>query len=227
MEPLLRIVDELERRDGDAAAALHGIEELQREVDGTRARGAAIADFLAGFPGALAAREAEERAADESRAGAAEALSEAEAALAEAEQRGREDARLAAERTVQHARDAMRDAEHRVERAHAERERLVLEEQQQRAGADRLVLEVQPLAGTLAANPRLATEPPGPGLDGVLEWTSRARGDLLVAHAGLDTERDKVVREATELVASALGEPLPGKGVAGVREQLMRSIGTR
>jgi hypothetical protein len=128
---------------------------------------------------------------------------------------------------VQHARDTLRDAEHRVERAHAERERLVLEEQEQRAAADRLVLEVQPLAGTLAATPRLATEPPGPGLDGVLEWTSKARGDLLVAHAGLDTERDKVVREATELVASALGEPLPGNGVAGVRGQLMRSIGTR
>jgi hypothetical protein len=227
VEPLLRIVDELERRDEDAAAALHEIEELQREVDETRARGAAIADFLAGFPGALAAREAEERAADESRAGAAEALADAEAALAEAEQRGREDARLAAERTVQHARDTLRDAEHRVERAHAERERLVLEEQEQRAAADRLVIETEPLAGRLAANPRIATEPPGQGLDGVLEWTSRARGDLLVAHAGLDTERDKVVREATELVASALGEPLPGKGVAGVREQLVRSIGTR
>ena len=227
MEPLLRIVDELERRDEDAAAALHEIEELQREVDETRTRGAAIAGFLAGFPDALVAREAEERAADESRAGAAEALAEAEAALAEAEQRGREDARLAAERTVQHARDTLRDAEHRVERAQAERERLVVEEQEQRAAADRLVLETEPLARRLAANPRIATEQPGPSLDGVLEWTSRARGDLLVAHAGLDMERDKVVREATELVASALGEPLPGNGVAGVRGQLMRSIGTR
>ena len=47
----------------EAAAALHEIEGLQREVDETRARGAAIAAFLAGVPGALAAREAEERAA--------------------------------------------------------------------------------------------------------------------------------------------------------------------
>ena len=227
MEPLLRFVDELERRDEDAAAALRGIEELQREVEETRARGAAIAAFLASFPDALAVREAEERAADESLAAAAEALAEAEAELAEAEKRGREDARLAAERTVQHARDALRDAEHRVERAHAERGRLVLEEREQRGDGDRLVLGAQPLAATLAANPRIATEPPGPGLDGVLEWTSRARGDLLLAHAGLDTERDKVVREATELVASAVGEPLPPNGVAGVREQLMRSIGTR
>ena len=227
MEPLLRIVDELERRDEQAAAALREIEELQREVEETRARGGAIAGFLASFPGALAARESEERSADESRAAAATALAEAEAALAEAEKRGREDAQLAAERAAQHARDALRDAEHRVDRAHAERERLVLEEQEQRGDGERLVLRVQPLAETLAANPRIATDPPGPGLDGVLEWASRARGDLLLAHAGLDTERDKVVREATELVASALGEPLPANGVAGVREQLTRSIGTR
>ena len=129
---------------------------------------------------------------------------------------------------MQHARDALRDAEHRVERAHAERERLVLEEQEQRGDADRLVLRVQPLArDARRESPHRAPIRPRPALDGVLEWTSRARGDLLLAHAGLATERDKVVREATELVASALGEPLPGNGVAGVREQLTRSIGTR
>ena len=99
----------------------------------------------------------------------------------------------------------------------------MLEEQEQRAAAGRLVVEVQPLAQALAGNPRIGTDLPGADLDGVLDWAARARGDLLVAHAGLETERDKVVREATELVASALGEPLPGKGVAGVRERLSRS----
>lgn len=226
MEPLLLIVDELERRDEAAAAALREIEELQREVDETRVRARAIAVFLAALPEVLAAREAEERAADESRTAAAGVLAEAEGALAQARDRGREDARLAAERAVQHARDGLRDADLRVERAHAERERLVREEREQRDDADRLVLQVQPLAHTLAANPRIATQEPAPGLDGAREWTSRARGDLLLGHAALATERDKVVREATELVASALGEPLPGNGVAGVRELLTRSIHT-
>jgi len=226
VEPLLRIVDELERRDEAAAGALHEIEEQQREVEEIRSRTAAIASFLAAFPDALAAREAEERAAAESRTAAAAALAEAEDALAQAEERGREDARLAAARAAQHARDALHEAELRVERAHAERERLVREEQEQRDDADRLVLRVQPLARTLAADPRIATEPPAPGLDGVLEWASQARGDLLVARAGLATERDKVVREATELVAGALGEPLPGNGVAGVRGRLARSLHT-
>jgi hypothetical protein len=223
VEPLLLIVDELERRDGDAAAALHEVETLQHQVDENRVRARDIATFLAAFPDTLAAREAEERAAEESRTAAAAGLAEAEDALAQARERGREDARLAAERALQHARDALREAELRVERARAQREQLVREEHEQRDAVDRLVLDVQPLARTLAASPRIGTEPPGAGLDGVLEWAAHARGDLLVAHAGLATERDKVVREATELVASALGEPLPGNGVAGVRERLSRS----
>jgi hypothetical protein len=223
VEPLLLIVDELERRDGDAAAALHEVEALQSRVDETRARARDIASFLGAFPDTLAAREAEERVAEESRAAAAAVLTEAENTLAQARERGREDARLAAERALQHAQDAVHEAELRVERAHARLEQLVREEQEQRAAADRLVVEVQPLARALAANPRIGTDLPGAGLDGGIEWAARARGDLLIAHAGLETERDKVVREATELVASALGEPLPGNGVAGVRERLSRS----
>jgi hypothetical protein len=223
VEPLLLIVDELERRDGDAAAALHEVEALQSRVDETRARACDIASFLGAFPDTLAAREAEERVAEESRAAAADAQTEAESTLLHARERGREDARLAAERALQHAQDALHEAELRVERAQAQLEQLVREEQEQRAAADRLVVEVQPLARALAANPRIGTDLPGAGLDGAIEWGARARGDLLIAHAGLETERDKVVREATELVASALGEPLPGNGVAGVRERLSRS----
>ena len=230
MEPLLRIVDELERRDEAAAAALAEIEALQAEVDSTRARAAGIAAFLAGLPDALAAREADERAAVGSQREASTALTEAEAELARAQERGREDARIAAERAVQHARDAVREAELWIERARRERARLEREAQARRDDADRLVAAVQPLAERLTADPRIATVPPGPpGLDGVLgsviEWASRARGDLLLAHAGLATERDKVVREATELVASAVGEPLPGTGVAGVRARLGRATG--
>ena len=224
VEPLLRIVDELERRDGEAVAALAEIEALQREVDRTRAHAAELAAFLAGLPDALAAREADERSAAGSQREASAALAEAEAELARAQERGRDDARIAAERAVQHARDALREAELWVERTRRERARLEHEAEERRDDAERLVAGVQPLAERLAADPRIATAPPAaPGLDGVVDWASRARGDLLLAHAGLATERDKVVREATELVASAVGEPLPGTGVAGVRERLARA----
>jgi len=226
VEPLLRIVDELERRDEEAAAALAQVEALQADVEATRARAAEIAVFLERLPDALAAREADERAAAESQRQASAALVEAEAELARAQERGRDDARIAAERAVQHARDAVHEAELWIERARRERARLEREAEARREEEARLVAAVQPLAERLAADPRLATAPPAaPGLDGVADWASRARGDLLLAHAALATERDKVVREATELVASAVGEPLPGTGVAGVRERLAR--GTR
>jgi len=225
VEPLLRIVDELERRDEQAAAAITEIESLQAGVEETRARAAELAAFEAALPDARAARDADERAARESRAAAAAVLADAEAELVRAEERGREDARLAAERAVQHARDAVHDADARVERTQRERARLESEAEAKAGEAERLVADASPLAERLAADPRVATAPPAPGLAGVADWASRARGDLLLARAGLATERDKVVREATELVASAVGEPLPGTGVAGVRARLVRGAG--
>ena len=62
-------------------------------------------------------------------------------------------------------------------------------------------------------------------LDGALEWAARARGALLLQRSGLARERDEVVREATELLASVLGDPLTTTAVAGVRERLARALG--
>jgi len=66
---------------------------------------------------------------------------------------------------------------------------------------------------------------PATGLHGLVDWAARARGELLVSYAALATERDKIVREATELVASVLGEPLVSTGAAGVRQRLERALG--
>ena len=59
----------------------------------------------------------------------------------------------------------------------------------------------------------------------MLEWASLARGGLLVAEAGLARERDALVREASELVASVSGDPLASTSVAGVRARLARALG--
>ena len=85
--------------------------------------------------------------------------------------------------------------------------------------------EAKALEGrSVALAARAKLDPPTPGLGGIVEWASRARGELLVGHAELATERDTVVREASELVASVLGEPLPPTGVAGVRDRLERAL---
>ncbi|HEV7133980.1 MAG TPA: hypothetical protein VGN27_09655 [Gaiellaceae bacterium] len=222
MEPLLTIADELERRDARAAEALDAVESLQREVDELRTHAASTAAFLGELPRAVAAQEEEERAAAADRAAADTSLRNAEAELARVEERGSESAKLAGARAARHARDALDAAVLRLERAGAERERLRQEGVAREQEAARLEARAAELASRLGIAHDVA--PPGPGLDGALEWAARARGELLVAHAGLATERDKVVREASELVASVLGEPLAATSVAGLRDRLGRAL---
>src|SRR2546427_545244 len=90
-----------------------------------------------------------------------------------------------------------------VERLQAEVEELHLE-------AEQVASRATALAGSVRDVPA-----PAPGIEGTLEWASRARGALLLEHSGLVTERDTVVREASELLASVLGDPLTAIAVAG------------
>jgi len=62
------------------------------------------------------------------------------------------------------------------------------------------------------------------GLDDTLETLSQRRGALLVEHSNLARERDAVVREASELLGSVLGDPLTSTSVAGLRERLERAL---
>ena len=227
MEPLLALAEELERREERALAEQAEVEELGRDVERVRAAAADAAAFLAALPGALEAAAEEEHAAEQARAAADAAARDAENALAHAEDKGREDERLAAARAAQHARDRLHEAELRVEAARAERARLAQEGERREAEAAALAGDAQALAARLAALPRVAREAvaePGAGLDGVLEWAAQARGGLLVAAAGIAAERDRVAREATELVAAVSGDPLSLAGVSGIRERLERAL---
>jgi hypothetical protein len=223
VEPLLTIAEDLERRDERAAEALLEVERLQTEVDELRAHAAAVAAFLRELPAEHAALEAEERAADDARAAAAEAARAAEDALARVQERGNESARLEAARAAQRARDGLEAAAQRVTRARVERVRLEQHGAEQGAEAERL----ERRGAELAVQPRLEHEvaAPAAGLHGLLDWAARARGELILAHAAVATERDKLVREASELVASVLGDPYVSTGAAGVRERLERALG--
>jgi chromosome segregation ATPase len=220
VEPLLTIADDLERRDERAAAALLEVERLQAELDELRTHAAAVAAFLRELPAMQSVLEAEAQAAAAALAAAVETLRAAE--HEHVQERGSESARLTAARTAQRARDDFEAAELRVARAATERVRL--EEEAERQGAEAEQLERR--GSELAVQPRLEHEvaAPATGLHGLLDWAARARGVLLVAHAALLTERDKLAREASELVASVLGEPHISTGAAGVRERLERAF---
>jgi hypothetical protein len=70
---------------------------------------------------------------------------------------------------------------------------------------------------------RAGLESAAPGLDGIDEWGSRVAAALLVVRSGLDTERERLVREANELAASVLGDRDVGTSVALVRARLERA----
>ncbi len=216
MEPLLSFAEELERRDAEIAGALAEVERLRADVEELRKHAAAASGFLASLPALTRQNDADAEAAAEARKRAASQLHEAKSEL---ERAGDERERLAAERSVQHWRDELHDAEVWVEQARAAREQLDRQAGEQRAEADRLAGRAAELAPRVRDVP-----PPAPGLEGASEWGSRARGALLVQHSGLADERDKVVREASELVASVLGEALLVTGVAGVRDRLERAL---
>jgi hypothetical protein len=58
----------------------------------------------------------------------------------------------------------------------------------------------------------------------MLDLLSQRRGALLVEHSNLARERDAVVREASELLGSVLGDPFAATSVAGLRERLERAL---
>ena len=150
---MLRIADELERRDERLGSAVRDVESLAGEVEEARAHAQAAAAFLAGLPDALAEAGEDERAAEEARAAAAETLRAAEAEEARVAERGGENERLAAARASQQARDALRETEIRVERAREEHVRLAAEGEARRREAEELERRARMLASRLAALP--------------------------------------------------------------------------
>jgi len=217
VESLLSFAEELERRDADVAQALTDVERLQSEVEELRVHAAAAAAFLDALPAALAERAADERDAIGARDHAEQAVRTAEQLVERAEKK---DQRLEAERALQQARDDLHAAEFWVAQsreAHAELEREGAARRVEAESLAQLAVELAPRVRNVPAS--------SPNLDGALEWASRARGALLLQRSGLARERDEVVREATELLASVLGDPQTATAVAGVREQVARALG--
>jgi len=214
----LAFADELERRDAEAARALDAVERLQREVDELRTHLAAVAAFLASLTAAVEARARDEKAALAARAKAEIGLRNAETAV---ERAGRKDERIGAERALQEACEEVEAAGRWAAEAEDAVVQLAREADERRAEAARLEARAAELSAHVRDVPT-----PDPGLDPALEWASRARGALLLEHSALAGERETLVREASELLGSVLGEPLTATAVAGVRGKLESALRT-
>jgi chromosome segregation ATPase len=214
---------ELEERDAALAAAIGELAGLEREIESLRVRAAEVQGLLDRLPAereAAAAEVASARAEAEARE---RALREAEAALAAAEADDDEEALAAARRGLVRARDSASSAARKLARgeaAAAELERAAGAAQREAPQLEERARGVASRLRGLARVARAGAEEPEPTPAGVVAWAAKARATLFVARSGLETERERVVREANELGASVLGEPLVATSVALVRRRL-------
>jgi chromosome segregation ATPase len=165
------------------------------EVARIRSRAEEIEAALAAHPAELRRREAE---VDESRAELErrrDELVHAERVLEEAQT---DEERERDRRAVDRALDHIAVAQARLDRGEA----ALIE----------LRREVEDLPVELASLETRARElPDAPDPAGSLvEWASRAHAEAFVAAGQIDTERDRVIREANELASMLLGEPTYG-----------------
>jgi colicin import membrane protein len=181
----------------DAELAERGAEIARRDAEVVAIRGRAEE-----LEAALAARPAEQRSreaeVDEARAELErrrEELAHAERVLEEAQgEEEREHERHAVDRASDH----IAVAQARLDRAEAALADLIRQTQdipvelEQLEARARGLAEAPDLAGSLA------------------EWASRTHAEAFVAAGQIDTERERIIREANELATMLLGEPAYG-----------------
>jgi hypothetical protein len=203
-----RAVEELRAlaaRDSELEQGTSHLRTLDAAVAEIRARAEAVAEFFDGHAGEdqrLRLLEARESDALETR------LKERERAHADYEQARSDDERSVAELRLARAADHVALAERAVERTRAERR--AFDET-----AERLTRELPDLEARARALG--ATE------DDLVAWASRKHAELFVALGQLDTQRERVIREANELATSLLGEPTFGSTAAQALERVVRS----
>ncbi len=228
-EALLAAARELEERDERIAREIGELAAFDVRAAEVRESAAAICLHREQLPAERAHLDEALAGAQGDVARARKALAGAERALAELEARRRPDEErlAAARRAAAHARDDVEAAENVLGRVHARRASLAAEEERLAAELPCLKEEAHGLAAGLRASSRLSHGGglgPAPGLEGLLEWASRARAAVLVARSALETEREQIVREASELAAATLGEELGPIRVALVREWIERGL---
>jgi hypothetical protein len=226
----LALVRELERADEEVAAVLAELDELYGAVEEVRSRALELEAFFERLPaeraGASATVEERDRALARAEAIAADSATE----LRRAEADGNPERIASAQRFAVRARDSASAASRLVGEARAAAELLekrVAAAEQEAPAVER---RARGLAASLRSRPRLVAEAgvePRPGLEGVSEWAGSARASLLVARSGLAGERDGTIRQANELAALVLGEPLAAVGTSAVARRLERELGGR
>jgi hypothetical protein len=213
-ERTLAYLQELAEADEAAAAELAELDQEAAEAERIGAEANALRERLARLPAerekGRAAREEAEREAEERRQEHEAAVK----ALAEVEGDKHAERVAAARRDELRTRDLAHAAERRLEAARAEVERLDREEAEDRERSSPLAEEARAL-GEATGHPLQSED-----LYGIADWATETRAALAVARAGLRSQREALIRQASELGSVLLGEPVLAETPAEVARRL-------
>lgn len=208
---------ELERREAELAAAARTLRELDGEIASVRVRAEEIDAFFAGYPETEGRRREAVAAAESELAERERELDEARRSL----ERTRDaEARATAERVVDRARDHVSVAAERVARAAAVREDLEREAESLPEELPGLTERAEAITGGLDE-----VEAPEPAPRALIDWAGRAHASLFVTLAQVETQRDRLFREASELATMMLGEPAFGATPGQIRARVEARLG--
>lgn len=210
----MRELRALAERDAELSAIRAELAERDSRIAAIRRRAEEIDAALAAQPAQRARRGRElEEAREELDRRRAE-LAEAERDLAGAHA---DDAREHARRAVERALDHVAVAQCRLDRAEAGYADLAREADELPRERRALEQQARSIAGTR-------------GIGGSLvDWASRARAEAFVAAGQIDTQRERIIREANELASMLLGEATYGSTPAQAltRVQGLTSVRSR
>jgi tetratricopeptide (TPR) repeat protein len=214
-----RAIDDLRKlaaRDKALGAREHRLLELDAVVRRIRERAEAMEQFFVRYEEARRRARSAIDAADAAVAMRGRQVADAEAALAaEGDQERRELARRALERAEDHLSVA------HISHASALSDAEQLEQQAEDWQED--LPELERVARELS--PDLPdVEPPGSGGRILIEWAAHAHATLFVAVRQVETERERVIREANELASALLGEPTYGSTAAQALDRVEHAV---
>lgn len=223
MDHALDYLAELEREDARIAGEMSTLDELAARAGSLRSRAGELSDFLERLP-----RERERIGDEASRterdvAEAESAYEQAQAELTAAEKDGDEGRVASARRFERRTRDMVTVATRKRDQAHDAEQDLDRKATGVMDEVPQLVERAERLSQELSASARVSAElaegSPG-GLADVDPWGRQAQAAILVARAGLATERDSVVRQANEIGSAVLGESLGAASAATVARRV-------
>jgi hypothetical protein len=205
-ERALNDLRNLATRDAELARRARRLRELDHGAAEIRHAAEAIDAFFSTYPAEETARLAEQADAEAELVQRRSELAEAQAGLAAA---GDDVARELAVRAVTRADDHVGVASARLERAR----RACDELENEALALPRAVPDLEARAMAIADEAADVPEP-GEGPRALVEWASHAHAELFVAAGYIDTQRERLIREANELASALTGEATYGSTAA-------------